>query len=383
MIKKILVWAPIALLSAATAWGDVSLVEHRSLHKELAKAQTGARHSRTQPSLAHRQKQDVHATGSQTLIDNSGFEYFINTDITFSTSSSASAAMSEASYTHAVAASTLNGGTVNSTLNDSFDGYNTLCLSLNNTVATCETGNANFVIYNQLGPATTECLGATSGVNRQVVFPVQTNGNLQIQRKVFVPDNDAFARWSNYFTNTGGAAQTVTMVIANNLGSDANTVLVTSSNGNATAEVTDTWMTTFQNYSGTTSSDPRLGHVFQGPSAAVPLTGINFANGDDNPFWGYTFNLDPGETKIILNFVVGRPSKAAAASAAAALATSPPPANALQCLSTQEQQEVANFAGLGQPPVIGVPTLAPAGLAALVAGLLLAALVVFARRRTV
>ena len=47
----------------------------------------------------------------QALIDDSGVEYFINTDITFSTSSSASAAMSEASYTHSVAASTANGGT--------------------------------------------------------------------------------------------------------------------------------------------------------------------------------------------------------------------------------------------------------------------------------
>ncbi len=153
--------------------------------------------------------------------------------------------MSEASYTHAVAATTLNGGTTSSTLNDAFDGYNTLCLSLNNTVANCETGNANFVIYNKNGPATTECLGAASGVEPPGRLPrPDDRQHHSMQRKVFVPDNDSFGRWLNYFTNTGATPQTVTAVIANNLGSDNNTKIVTCSNGNATAEVTDTWIKT-------------------------------------------------------------------------------------------------------------------------------------------
>ena len=278
------------------------------------------------------------ATGSQALIDASGLKYFINTNITFSTSSSASGAMSEASYTHAVAATTLNGGTVASTLNDAFDGYNTLCLSLNNTVATCETGNANFAIYNKNGPATTECTGSTSGVNRQVVFPNQTSGNITMSRKVFVPDNDSFARWLNYFTNTGATAQTVTMVIANNLGSDSNTIITNSSTGSTASpfnDTTATWVATFQNYSGTTSSDPRQAAVLQGPGASVPLAGINFANGDDNPYWGYTFTLQPGQTNIIANFVALGPSKAAVAAKATSLAGLP--TNAVQCMSAQER----------------------------------------------
>jgi hypothetical protein len=287
------------------------------------------------------------ATGSQALIDNSGVKYFINTNITFSTSSSASGAMSEASYTHAVAASTLNGGTVASTLNDAYDGYNTLCLSLNNTVATCQTGNANFVIYNKNGPPTTECLG------RQIVFPVQTSGNVKMQRKVFVPSNDAFARWLNIFTNTGGSALTITPVIANNLGSDSNTVIVSSTNGNAAAETTDTWVTTFQNFSGTTSSDPRLGHVFGGAGAPVPLAGVHFANGDDNPFWGYTFTLQPSQTLIIANFAVVQPTKTAANSKSAELANFP--INAQQCLSTTERSEIVNFALA--PNTAQVPTM--------------------------
>ncbi|HLX11140.1 MAG TPA: hypothetical protein VKY89_25050, partial [Thermoanaerobaculia bacterium] len=211
MTRRVLAAALLSLLTASTLFADVSIIERKVGHRKV--------------------NRPGGATGSQSLIDAQGLKYFINTNITFSTSSSASAAMSEASFTHAVAASTLNGGTTSSTLNDAFDGYEAMCLSLNNTVATCVTGNANFVIYNKNGAPTTECLGAVSGVNRQVVFPVQTVGNIQMFRKVFVPDNDQFGRWLNYFTNTGGTPQTVTMVTSNNLGSDTNTKIVNTSSG--------------------------------------------------------------------------------------------------------------------------------------------------------
>lgn len=330
-----------ALLIADASAADVALIEARSVRKELDKrTATTARHPGGLRSIT------AAATGSAQLTDSAGLRYFINTDITFSTSSSASAAMSEASYAGPVAATTSGGGTTPSTLSDSFDGYNALCLSLNNTVATCETGNLNFVMYNlNGGPPTTDCSG------RQLLFPIQTSGTIQMSRKVLVPSNDSFARWLNVFTNTGGAPQTLTMVIANNLGSDSNTAIVTTSSGDTLATVADNWVTTFQNYSGTTSSDPRLAHVLQGPGAAVTLAGVNFANGDDNPFWGYTLTLQPGETQIIMNFVSGQPSKAAAAAKAAALTAQPIPANAIQCMTATEQQQVVNFA-IVQPPAI-------------------------------
>ncbi|MGB8644463.1 MAG: DUF11 domain-containing protein, partial [Anaerolineae bacterium] len=275
------------------------------------------------------------STGSQALIDAAGVKYFINTNITFSTSSSASGGMSEASFTHSVSATTLNGGTVQSRLNDAYDGYNSLCISLNGTTGTCQTGNANWTIYNKNGPATVE------GNGRQIDFPVKTIGNLSVSRKVFVPSNDQFARWLNIITNNGGTPQQVVVATGNNLGSDANTIIVTSSNGNNTAETSDTWVTTFQNYAGTTSSDPRLGHVLQGPGATVPVSNILFANGDDNPWWDYTFTLQPGQTGIIMNFAVVQPSKAAAAAKSAQLVGLP--ANALQFMSSQEENEVLNF----------------------------------------
>ncbi|QBB70963.1 DUF11 domain-containing protein [Pseudolysobacter antarcticus] len=276
------------------------------------------------------------ATGSQQLIDASGLKYFINTNITFSTTSSASGAMSEASYTHAVAATTSGGGVTGAILDDSFDGYNTLCVSLNGTLANCATGNANFTIYNQNGASTNECNG------RQIVFPTKVVGGLNVSRKVYVPTDDSFARWLNIVTNTSGAPLTFGLITANNLGSDNNTLITGSSSGTIPPTIADNWVATFQNFSGTTSSDPRLGHVLQGPGAATPLSGINFANGDDNPWWAYTVTLNPGETKILMNYVTALGSKAAAATQAAALTALP--YTSLECLTAAEKLQVSNFA---------------------------------------
>lgn len=329
------------VIQVGSARADVTVLEQdvaRDLSsKEKARQRRGARATAS-----------PQATGSQALIDNSHLEWFINTNITFTTSSSASGAVSEASYTQAVNATTANGGTVATTLNDAFDGYNALCVSLNNSTGPCSRGGPNYAIYNNNGPATTECDG------RQVVLSPQTIGPLTVQRKIFVPTDDAFARWLNIFTNTSGGAVTFTMVTSNNLGSDSNTRIVSSSSGDASVTTADTWATTFQNYSGTTSSDPRIGHVFGGTGAPVGLTNVNFADGDDNPFWAYSLTLAAGETRIIANFATGQPSKAAANEQAAALATFP--LTARQCLSTTEMTQIANFLVTpGEPPPI--PTL--------------------------
>ncbi|BFM39750.1 hypothetical protein [Synechocystis sp. LKSZ1] len=269
----------------------------------------------------------IQGTGSIALVDGSGFKWFANTNITFATTSSASAAVSEASFTHAVNATTVNGGNVATTLNDGFDGYNSLLV--NGTPNT----EAN---YNQLGSSPT-----TEDNGRELVFPVKVLGDIQVSRKLYVPTDDSFARWLNIVTNTGTTTQTVTLDIQNNLGSDSNTQIVSSSDGDTVGELSDTWVTTFQNYSGTTSSDPRLGHVLQGPNAPTPLARISFVNGDDNPTWGYTLTLAPGETQIIMNFATGQPSKAEAAAKAEELANLSP--NAIEGLSAQELSQIVNF----------------------------------------
>jgi uncharacterized repeat protein (TIGR01451 family)/fimbrial isopeptide formation D2 family protein len=334
-------------LASAAAHADVYVTDSDTLQRGLhAKAVAPPHVFKTGDKPGYPLSQVTHpnATGSQSLIDSSGLKYFINTNITFSTSSSASGAMSEASYTHAVAATTSGGGTTSSTLNDAFDGYNSICLSLTGGVGPCQTGNATYSFYNNNGaasvdtsvPATPEC------TNRQIVFVPQNIGGISVQRKVFVPTNDTFERTVNILTNTTGAPVSFNLITGNNLGSDSNTRIVSSSSGDNVATLADNWVSTFQNYSGTTSSDPREGHVLQGTGALDPLSIINFADGDDNPFWGYSLTLAPGQTRIIVNFVTGQPSKAAANAKAAELAGLP--TNSLQCLSATELSQITNFA---------------------------------------
>jgi hypothetical protein len=393
-VRRILVCGLFALFTAQLASAEVTLTERKTLHQQLSKD------AKDKP--ARTRGDGSKATGSQALIDASGLKYFINTNITFSTASSASGAMSEASYTQAVAATTLNGGTTSSTLDDAFDGYNAICIAGTATGPCQSAGNdagrsgaraktalptkgtfpviPDYVMYNQNGPATTECDG------RQIVLPVQTipiaGSSIQVSRKVFVPANDSFARWLNILTNPGTSPVTFNLITSNNLGSDNATTIVTSSNGNDTAETSDTWLTSFQQYGFNCSSgpniscDPRLGHVFQGPGAVTPMSFITFPGpspNPDEPYWGYTVTLAPGETKIIANFVTGQPSKAAAAAKAAQLVGLP--ANATQCLTPVERQEIVNFGPVAQP----VPTLGQTGLISL--GVLLAGFALLILRR--
>jgi hypothetical protein len=381
-VRRILACTLFALFTAQLVSAEVTLTERKTLHQQIA--QTG------KDKPVHSRPDGTRATGSQTLIDASGLKYFINTNITFTSDASEdSGAMTEASYTAAVAATTLNGGTTSSTLNDAFDGYNAICVSATGTGPCPSKGGgggkglgattalptkgaaATYIPYNLNGPATTECGG------RQVVTPVQTmnlgTSTIEVSRKIFVPSNDSFGRWLNIVKNTGAAPVTFNLITANNLGSDDNTEIVTSSNGNNTAEITDTWITSFQSYSGTTSSDVRLGHVLQGPGASNPVTFIFFADGNESPYWTYNITLAPGETRIIANFVVGQPSKAAAATKSAQLVGLP--ANAVQCLTPAERNAITNFGPVAPP----VPTLGQTGLVAL--GILLAGFAVLVLRR--
>lgn len=368
------------LLLANAALADISLTDKGTMLRSAsqdaagraaAKAANAAKHDAKRSRHSHSglkaTSQSFHAaadaTGSIALVDAGGLKYFINTNITFTTSSSASGAASEASYSAPIVATTSGGGTVMSTLSDMFDGYNALCVSLTNSTGPCSTFNPNFAFYNQNGPAAvdTSVPPVPECTNRQYILPAKTIGGLSVRRKVYVPTNDRYIRWMNFFTNTTGAPITFTMITSNNLGSDANTRVVTTSSGDATVTTGDLWATSFQNYAGSISTDPRIGHVFQGSGAPTPVNNINFVNGDDNPYWSYSITLAPGQTKVIANYATGQGTKAAAAAQAAAIAAFGP--SAQQCMSATELAEVTNFtagsadltitktANLGKPPV--------------------------------
>lgn len=302
--------------------------------------------------------------GSVTLVDASGLEYFINTNITSATTSSASGAASEASSTGPVQATTSAGGTVSTTLTDAFDGYFGLCLSQTAT-GPGSTGDSAYVFYNDNGAAS---LDATCA-GRQVVFGTQTIYGLSVTRKVFVPSNDSFARWQTILSNPTAAPVTVNVIAANNLGSDSDSLIDSTSSGDAAATSADYWVSTWQNWgdpTATQSSDPRLAHVMWGPGGSGPNT-VNFANGNDNPYWSIPVTVPPGQTRILLHFVTGQPSKAAARAKATQIAVNPLPLNAVACMTDLQRSQVVNFASAVGEAVI--PALGRTGLLALVAAI--------------
>lgn len=363
-MKKAVSLTALALMGfVAAAQADVHYSERHALKQSLKAAGQ------------QRSGDAGEATGAVALTDASGFQYFLNTDITFSTSSSASGAASEASYTAAVIADTVANGTTSTTLNDAFDGYGALCVSTDGASGPCGAApdlGSSVTMYNLNGPATTDCAG------RQVVYPTQPIGTLAVSRKVYVPDSDAFVRWTNIVTNTGGAPVNVSLITSNNLGSDANTTVSTTSDGDAVAEATDSWVASFQAFSGSTSTDPRLGHVVQNGGGTIPVAGMTFVDGSDNPFWNYAFTLNPGETRLILTYVTGQPTRAAAAAKAAAIAAAPD----YTCLSSTEIGQIGNFGAGGPPPpsIVEVPALSAVGLAALAALLCGAAFLVLRKQ---
>lgn len=380
-VRKVAVLG-LLFFAAQVAVGDVAVTEKSAVRRNLriAAQQKAKKKKASSSGGVHASALHIASNGRQPLTDAAGLEYFIETDTTTSTNPffvNASGAASDATYTTVVPVTTVNGGTTTGTttttstsdggtttttttlfLNDAFDGYGALCVSFDGGLGPCMQASpplqstakgkiralegpvVTYDFYGNDGAPTTDCNG------RQLVFNTEVMGPLSVFRKVFVPTNDEFIRWLNYFTNTTGAPVTVNVITRNNLGSDQNTIVVSSSNGNNLAEMTDTWITTFQNYNQSgRSSDPRLGHIIQGPGNTpggnAPVTNIMFADGDDNPFWTYTMTLAPGQTRIIMTFATGQPSKADAATQSDAIVKLPP--STKQCISNAELGQISNW----------------------------------------
>ena len=289
--------------------------------------------------------------GGVTIVDASGLEYWIETDVTYSTTESASGAASDATYTTPVIASTSLGGTTSSALSDAFDGYNGIGV----WAGVAKAGEGPPVtVYNMNGAATLEDGGRTVALNTQTI-----NG-VMVRREVFVPENDEFARWLTFITNPGSTDLLGALTTFNNLGSDSGTIIhQTSSSGPPPAKggvavsTEDGWVVSYEEFYGADkgggrSEDPRLGHVF------FDVDSIRFEDFDDNPTWTHTFSLPAGETRIVINYVTGQPNLADAVAKAQELSNPSTSAHGLDFMSAQEISQLVNVAAgpTDLPPVI-------------------------------
>ncbi|MGB4708240.1 MAG: Calx-beta domain-containing protein [Fuerstiella sp.] len=231
----------------------------------------------------------------------------------FATTSSAFG-FSEASMTAAQAVDTLNGGTEMAALSDAFDGFMSWGIP---TAAGAPTQNTYHdadgivdITPTPTGTRVTTTPGTTlTGDPNDTGLDGNSFNGLELSQQwtVFALNpTTPIIRGLFVATNPTSAPITQQLGMFNNLGSDSNTRIFSTSDGDTTfSPGTDHWVGSFQEFSGTTSSDIRILTVIQGPGSVTSPANTNsqFVDGDDNPRFNYDLTLQPGETQIVMAFV--------------------------------------------------------------------------------
>jgi hypothetical protein len=112
--------------------------------------------------------------------------------------------------------------------------------------------------------------GTLSENGREVRLGVSGLSGLEVIRRVYVPESQAFVRYLELLRNPTDADISVVVEIDTNLGSDGSTVIVTTSDGDTVVEAADTWTVTDDATDG--GGDPSLAHVYAGQGASVAPT---------------------------------------------------------------------------------------------------------------
>jgi hypothetical protein len=185
-------------------------------------------------------------------------------------------------------------------------------------------------------PAADGC-GREDG-DREISFPPATVGGLEVSRKVYVPASGVgFVRFLDVIENPSNAGPDVTTTLSyeGDLGSDDNTKVLATSDGNNTISPPpaplDRWATSVQDPLDPPPArqDPPLAHIWDGPgSPPSPASGVfGKSTGGTDP-WGdgearvrivYDVTIPEGETLAFMHFEAQRSTSAGALAAAQAI----------------------------------------------------------------
>jgi hypothetical protein len=194
-------------------------------------------------------------------------------------------------------------------------------------------------------------------------YPVVTINGLQVQRKLFVSPSGPLpgARILNLIRNPGGSPVTTTVQVGDllsgdnedDLGSDNDTAVRASSNGDTVASPADFWAVT--NDDPTNTSDNTLAHIIDGQGGAVKANLFQVGGGadaqpEDNVAWGWTVTIPAGQTIGLMSFEVQQgsaglssPTDVASAVAQANNHETAPLSTLYQGMSASEQTSVVNW----------------------------------------
>lgn len=163
-----------------------------------------------------------------------------------------------------------------------------------------------------------------------------TSNDLRLDRVVYVPTNDGFARYLDQVTNNGSATRTLTLQLYTNLGSDSSTQLVATDAASAgTYDTADHWVVTDDSDG---AGDPSLAHVSWGEGGLAPDS-VQYTTGTLTQRW--TVTVAPGQTVGLLHFAVQAGNRATAQATAQRLVELP--SDALAGLSASELSSIVNF----------------------------------------
>ncbi|MBL8619522.1 MAG: hypothetical protein JNM72_28175 [Deltaproteobacteria bacterium] len=223
------------------------------------------------------------------------------------------------------------GGHGTSGRSDSYDNYGKLCINPSTSFSATFPTNCS-VSGLTLYTSTTETLSADSREVTMSALSVTVGTTpVSVQRRAFVPGTGTvgYLRYLDSFTNTGtttvtlrvsiGAITGTTGLANGSLGSDSNTVLRSTSSGDALLTTDDTWVTTDD--SAPTTVDPSLGFVWWGTGGALAPSTYTFTSSNGGQLTSsYLLTIPAGQTVRLLTFLTQRLNDAAAATSTALIA---------------------------------------------------------------
>jgi len=192
------------------------------------------------------------------------------------------------------------------------------------------------------GPGSAQGFSAVNGsldtAGRTLALEGEEVNGWQLNRKVFVPQADAFIRYLDQVTNHGSETRTITLRLNSNLGSDSWTQVVATDSGNAQSfDSQDKWLVT-DDSGNPLFDDPAVAQVLWG-DGGLPPSSANLYTDTLERSWVLT--VRPGETVSLLHYAVQAADASQATQAAEYLVTLP--GEALQGLSAAELASIVNF----------------------------------------
>lgn len=161
-----------------------------------------------------------------------------------------------------------------------------------------------------------------------------------VERRIFVPTTEAYARFYDSFTNNTGAQVTIIVTYESDLGSDSSTSLLRGG-GDNTYISSDLYVITDDSTDGASGSDPVISLVHGQADAVSPVSTNQITYTQS-----YDLTIEDGETLSILQFASQTLSSPSALSSAItrALLLTFPSETTVEDLSLEERERTVNVA---------------------------------------